>query len=42
MATGLTDEQPAEIAALDTGSSRFFDHHDPEIVAWFAKRRQTA
>lgn len=38
----LTDEQMAQIATLDTGSSLFFDHHDPEIVAWLAKRRLDA
>lgn len=35
----LTDEQMARITTLDTGSSLFFDHHDPEIVTWLAKRR---
>ncbi|MEV6143364.1 aldo/keto reductase [Streptomyces sp. NPDC051992] len=35
----LSDEQMARIATLDTGSSLFFDHHDPEIVTWLAKRR---
>jgi diketogulonate reductase-like aldo/keto reductase len=35
----LTDEQMAQIAALDTGSSLFFDHHDPEMVKWLAGRR---
>ncbi|MEV6192834.1 aldo/keto reductase [Streptomyces sp. NPDC051920] len=35
----LSDEQMAEIAGLDTGNSLFFDHHDPEIVTWLAKRR---
>ncbi|PKT74054.1 2,5-diketo-D-gluconic acid reductase [Streptomyces populi] len=35
----LTDEQMARIATLDTGGSLFFDHHDPEIVTWLAKRR---
>ncbi|MCX5232368.1 aldo/keto reductase [Streptomyces sp. NBC_00233] len=38
----LTDEQMAAIATLDTGSSLFFDHHDPEMVAWLAKRRLNA
>ncbi|WP_329432426.1 aldo/keto reductase [Streptomyces sp. NBC_01280] len=38
----LTDEQVAQIATLDTGSSLFFDHHDPEIVTWLAKRRLEA
>ncbi|MER6127407.1 hypothetical protein ABT173_33475 [Streptomyces sp. NPDC001795] len=26
----------------DTSSSLFFDHHDPEIVTWLAKRRLDA
>jgi 2,5-diketo-D-gluconate reductase A len=38
----LTGEQMARIATLDTGSSLFFDHHDPEIVTWLAKRRLDA
>lgn len=38
----LTDEQMADIATLDTGNSLFFDHHDPEIVTWLAKRRLDA
>ncbi|MFG2222266.1 aldo/keto reductase [Streptomyces sp. NPDC048644] len=38
----LTDEQMAQITALDTGSSLFFDHHDPEIVTWLARRRLDA
>lgn len=38
----LTDEQMAQIATLDTGSSLFFDHHDPEIVTWLAERRLDA
>ncbi|GGW53758.1 aldo/keto reductase [Streptomyces griseoloalbus] len=38
----LTDEQMAQIATLDTGSSLFFDHRDPEIVTWLAKRRLDA
>jgi diketogulonate reductase-like aldo/keto reductase len=38
----LTDEQMARIATLDTGNSLFFDHHDPEIVAWLARRRLDA
>ncbi|MGQ4718060.1 aldo/keto reductase [Streptomyces anulatus] len=38
----LTDEQMAQIATLETGSSLFFDHHDPEIVAGLAKRRLDA
>lgn len=35
----LTDDQMARIAALDTGATLFFDHHDPEMVAWLSKRR---
>ncbi|MFB7655909.1 MULTISPECIES: aldo/keto reductase [unclassified Streptomyces] len=38
----LTDEQMARIATLEAGSSLFFDHHDPEIVAGLAKRRLDA
>ncbi|WP_353946051.1 aldo/keto reductase [Streptomyces sp. HUAS MG91] len=38
----LTDGQIARIATLDTGSSLFFDHHDPEIVTWLARRRLDA
>ncbi|MFD3817621.1 aldo/keto reductase [Streptomyces rubiginosohelvolus] len=38
----LTDEQMARIATLETGSSLFFDHHDPQIVAGLAKRRLDA
>lgn len=35
----LTDDHMAQIAALDTGATLFFDHRDPEMVAWLAKRR---
>ncbi|WP_037914232.1 aldo/keto reductase [Actinacidiphila yeochonensis] len=35
----LTGGQMAEIAALETGTTQFFDHHDPEMVAWLSKRR---
>ncbi|MGE6736837.1 hypothetical protein [Streptomyces sp. NPDC059900] len=38
----VEQEQMARIATLDTGSSLFFDHHDPEIVAWLAGRRLDA
>lgn len=27
----------ARIAALDTRTSSFFEHRDPEMVRWFAK-----
>ncbi|MGO4459545.1 aldo/keto reductase [Streptomyces sp. M-16] len=30
---GLTDEDMADIAALDTGASVFFDHRDPAVVS---------
>ena len=35
----LTDDQMAAIAGLDTGTTLFFDHRDPEMVAWLSKRR---
>lgn len=35
----LTDEQMDRIAALDTGASLYFDHRDPEMVAWLGNRR---
>ncbi|MFE2729302.1 aldo/keto reductase [Kitasatospora sp. NPDC059327] len=35
----LTEEQTAAIAALDSGTTLFFDHHDPEKVAWLSKSR---
>ncbi|WP_186316192.1 aldo/keto reductase [Catellatospora sichuanensis] len=35
----LSDEQMARIAALDTGKSMFFDHHDPQMVKWLGGRR---
>lgn len=31
----LTEEDMAEIQALDTGKSLFFSHHDPQTVEWF-------
>lgn len=31
----LDAEDMAEIQALDTGSSLFFSHHDPQTVEWF-------
>lgn len=31
----LSPEDMAEIAALDTGKSLFFDHHDPDVVKMF-------
>jgi 2,5-diketo-D-gluconate reductase A len=35
----LTDEQMADIAALDTGSSLYFDHRDPAMVSQLGTRR---
>ncbi|MFD0166684.1 aldo/keto reductase [Streptomyces decoyicus] len=35
----LTDDQMAAIATLETGTSLFFDHRDPEIADWLGKRR---
>jgi diketogulonate reductase-like aldo/keto reductase len=35
----LTNDEMASIATLDTGSTLFFDHHDPEIVNWLSARR---
>lgn len=32
----LTDEEMIEITKLETNTSKFFDHRDPEIVKWFA------
>ena len=31
----LTEEEMAQIRALDTGESLFFSHHDPKTVEWF-------
>lgn len=33
----LTDEDMAQIAALDTKTSSFFSHYDPGMVEWFVK-----
>ena len=38
----LTDDQMATLATLDTGATLFFDHHDPAMVDWLAKRRLDA
>jgi diketogulonate reductase-like aldo/keto reductase len=35
----LTTDQMTAIATLDTGTTLFFDHHDPAMVDWLAKRR---
>jgi 2,5-diketo-D-gluconate reductase A len=37
----LTDEEMTRIAAMDTGASLFFDHHDPEIVSQIGNVRGT-
>lgn len=33
----LTDEDMQDIAALDTKTSSFFSHQDPDMVEWFVK-----
>jgi 2,5-diketo-D-gluconate reductase A len=35
----LTDDEIARIAALETGKTVFFDHHDPAMVKWLGGRR---
>ncbi|MEU4427954.1 aldo/keto reductase [Actinoplanes sp. NPDC024001] len=35
----LTGDEMARIAALDTGTTVLFDHHDPEMVKWLGGRR---
>lgn len=35
----LTDDDMAQIAALDTGKSAFFDRRDPEMVELLGRRR---
>jgi 2,5-diketo-D-gluconate reductase A len=35
----LSDDETARIATLDTGTSMFFDHHDPAMVTWLGGRR---
>jgi 2,5-diketo-D-gluconate reductase A len=35
----LSDKEMARIAALDTGTTVFFDHRDPQMVAWLGGRR---
>lgn len=35
----LSDEQMTRIAGLDTGTTLFFDHHDPEAVSRLGNRR---
>ncbi len=35
----LNEAQMAQIAALHTGGSQFFDHQDPEMVRWLSARR---
>jgi 2,5-diketo-D-gluconate reductase A len=34
----LTDDEMARIAAMDTGTTLFFDHRDPDIVSWLNSR----
>jgi len=35
----LSEGEMARIAALDTGWTMFFDHHDPAMVKWLGGRR---
>ncbi|BCY09355.1 aldo/keto reductase [Actinoplanes sp. L3-i22] len=35
----LTDDEMTRIAALDLGTSQFFDHRDPAMVKWLGGRR---
>ncbi|WP_171013161.1 aldo/keto reductase [Microbacterium sp. 2FI] len=35
----LTEDDMNQIAAIDEGSSQFFDHQDPDMVRWLAARR---
>jgi 2,5-diketo-D-gluconate reductase A len=35
----LTDAEMTRVASLDTGSTLFFDHGDPEMVSWLNSRR---
>ncbi|MDP4510207.1 aldo/keto reductase [Nonomuraea sp. G32] len=37
----LTDDQMSRIAALDAGSSLFFDHRDPGVVSRLGNLRLT-
>ncbi len=36
----LTADEMAQIAALDTGASLFFDHRDPAMVTWLNSRAE--
>jgi 2,5-diketo-D-gluconate reductase A len=35
----LSDDEMARIAALDTGTTQFFDHRDPAMVSWLNGRK---
>jgi 2,5-diketo-D-gluconate reductase A len=37
----LSDNELARIAALDTGTTQFFDHRDPAMVSWLNGRKST-
>jgi 2,5-diketo-D-gluconate reductase A len=37
----LTDEEMGRIAALDTGTSLFFDHRDPQMVSQIGNLHRT-
>jgi 2,5-diketo-D-gluconate reductase A len=36
----LSDDEMAHIAAMDTGTTLFFDHRDPEMVSWLNSRAE--
>jgi 2,5-diketo-D-gluconate reductase A len=36
---GLSDDEMTRIAALDIGTSLFFDHPDPTMVTWLGVHR---
>ena len=38
----LADDEMSRIAAMDTGATLFFDHHDPEMVSWLNSRAASA
>jgi len=38
----LTDQEMRRIAAMDTGTSLFFDHRDPEMASQIGNTRRTS
>ena len=37
----LSYDEMAQVATLDTGTTQFFDHRDPSMVAWLNSRKDT-